>query len=842
MSDPLARLQTALRGRYLIERELGQGGMSIVYLARDVKHDRQVAIKVLKPEIASALGAERFVREIRIAARLQHPNILPLYDSGKTDGVLYYVMPYVEGESLRERLHREKQLPIEDAIQITREVADALSYAHSHDVVHRDIKPANILLAGHHAIVADFGVARAIRVASDRAITSAGVAVGTPAYMSPEQATGAQDIDARSDVYALGCVLYEMLAGEPPYTGSNSQAVMAKHISAPVPQVRTVRETIPEFVDSTVSKALAKTAADRFATAQQLSDALISGGSLPGVIGVSGGVESEGATLWRRAAVALGGALVVIGGILVVSNLNQEGRGETTVVTELDPHRVAVLYFDDRSEGEDLEYLAESFTEDLIDALSHVSALSVVPRNGVAAYRGGDVPSGEIAQILAAGTLVDGTVEATAAGIRVTVRLIDADPLEQLESMTLTAQMGDVFSLREAITDSVSRFLRETLGEEIRAQVQRAATDNVEAWELVQRAERDRKAGAELRSTGDIDGARSALDRGEVLLLDAQRLDPRWVKPIVLQGWLTLDRVDLWAADGAASGASDTASVFSGFRRAIAHAERALELQSSDPEVLELRGIARYRLWDPPVPGEVDRQSELLRAAEEDLRAAGATHQWPARLLSTLSDLVRRKGDFEQAWVLAQQAWEADEFLAATRDVTFQLSQALLEVGRFSQAADLCRDGRSRYPGDPRFSLCSLTALSSSDTLAPDADSAWSYVAEMVERSRPQAKPLYQASGGMMVAMVLARAGSLDSAVNVMNTILSKGPYPPRMWYYEAAGWLRIGERDRAFDALESHLRAMPQRRTYIASDLWFGDLRDDPRFRALVDSASAGR
>src|SRR2546427_2191847 len=238
------RLRIALADRYALERELGRGGMAVVFLARDPRHDRAVAIKVLRHEIAAALGAERFLREIQIAAKLHHPHILPLYDSGAAGDLLYYVMPYVEGESLRQRLDRETQLPLDDALAITRQVAGALAYAHSHDVVHRDIKPENILLESGEAVVADFGIARAITAASGDKLTQTGFAIGTPLYMSPEQAAGGGAIDGRSDVYSLGCVLYEMLAGYPPFFGGTAQAIIARHALDPVPPLRTARRTV----------------------------------------------------------------------------------------------------------------------------------------------------------------------------------------------------------------------------------------------------------------------------------------------------------------------------------------------------------------------------------------------------------------------------------------------------------------------------------------------------------------------------------------------------------------------------------------------------------------------
>src|SRR5438094_2669060 len=274
VANTFAQLQAALADRYALERELGHGGMATVYLARDLKHGRPVAIKVLRPEIAAAVGPERFLREIEVAARLTHPHILPLHDSGQAGGSLYYVMPYIEGESLRDRLEREGQLPLEEALRITREVASALSYAHGHDVVHRDIKPENILLSGGEAVVADFGIARAITQAAGTRLTETGIPVGTPAYMSPEQASGGGLIDGRSDVYSLGCVLYEMLVGEPPYTGPSAQVVIAKRFTDPVPSVRRLRDTIPPAVDAAITRALAKSPADRFRTPAEFAHAL----------------------------------------------------------------------------------------------------------------------------------------------------------------------------------------------------------------------------------------------------------------------------------------------------------------------------------------------------------------------------------------------------------------------------------------------------------------------------------------------------------------------------------------------------------------------------------------
>jgi tetratricopeptide (TPR) repeat protein len=270
-------LATALQDRYRLDRELGQGGMATVFLAHDLRNNRPVALKLLRPELAAILGAERFLKEIETTANLQHPHILPLFDSGRTGEFLYYVMPYVEGESLRDRLTREKQLPLDEALRLATEIAGALDYAHQQGVIHRDIKPENILLSRGHALVADFGIALAVREAGGERLTETGLSVGTPQYMSPEQATAERQLDARSDIYSLGAVLYEMLAGEPPFTGATGQAVIAKLMTERPTRLRIVRATVPDAVDDAVARALAKVPADRFPTAATFAAALREG-------------------------------------------------------------------------------------------------------------------------------------------------------------------------------------------------------------------------------------------------------------------------------------------------------------------------------------------------------------------------------------------------------------------------------------------------------------------------------------------------------------------------------------------------------------------------------------
>src|SRR5437899_3442255 len=349
--------------------------MATVFLAEDRKHHRSVAIKVLHAELTAALGAERFLREIEIAARLQHPHILPLYDSGAAAGFLYYVMPYVEGESLRDRLTREKQLPQDDALRIATEVAGALAYAHSRGVVHRDIKPENIMLSGGTAVVADFGIAHAVTAAGDRQhLTQTGTVIGTPAYMSPEQATGSTEIDGRSDQYSLACVVYEMLVGEPPFTGPTAQAVIARHSLDMVSPPSIVRSTISDAVEGAVLRALSKVPADRYATTALFAEALNTPSAATGAhrrATLERGVRRPHRGVWRIASVAV--ALAALAAYFAIRS-GRAGRG--TAVGGLDPRHVAVLYFEDLSAKRDLAYLADGLTDALIGELARVPGLT----------------------------------------------------------------------------------------------------------------------------------------------------------------------------------------------------------------------------------------------------------------------------------------------------------------------------------------------------------------------------------------------------------------------------------------------------------------------------------
>jgi len=487
MAEQLGRLEAALADHYTVERELGRGGMATVYLAHDLKHDRSVALKVLHSEIAATLGPDRFQREIKLAARLQHPHILTVLDSGEGAGQLWYTMPFVEGESLRDRLNRDRQLALEDALQITREVADALGYAHDHGIIHRDIKPENILLSQGHALVADFGVARALQSAGAEKLTETGMAVGTPAYMSPEQASAERDLDARTDIYSLGCVVYEMLTGEPPYTGPSAQAVIAKRFSEPVPHIRTVRESVPEEIEQAVMKALAKTPADRYANAAEFAAALRRVGAVR-----PAGPKALAAPrfLGQRPLFAM----LVIGFLLGAGVLfawrRTHSNGESAA-----PTRLAVLPFENLGAPAD-EYFADGITDEVRGKLAMLPGLAVIARTSSAQYKKTPKSTAQIAQELGVGYVLTATVRwETGSGatrrVRVSPELVEikgrAPTTKWVQSFD--ASLSDVFQVQTDVAARVAQALDVALSAGLEQRLAERPTRNLAAYDAFLRGE-----------------------------------------------------------------------------------------------------------------------------------------------------------------------------------------------------------------------------------------------------------------------------------------------------------------------------------------------------------------
>ena len=502
MADFRERLQLGLADRYRLERELGRGGMATVFLAHDFRHDRPVALKVLHPELAATLGPERFLREIKLAARLQHPHILTVLDSGETDGQLWFTMPFVEGESLRDRLRRDKQLPIEDALRIATDAARALDYAHQHGVVHRDIKPENLLLTTDGStLVADFGIARALS-GGDEHLTQTGMSVGTPTYMSPEQAVGGRQLDARTDIYSLGCVLYEMLAGEPPFTGPTAQAVIAKRLSGEVPHVRHARPSVPEELEHAVTLALAPVAADRFASAAEFARALRPTVATPTATPVPAAGPSSSSWPRRRmpvVATALTlGFLIGLGVLFAWRRSHPSGDDEPGGVK-----RVAVLPFENLGDSSDA-YFADGVSDEIRGKMSQIAGLAIIARASSNEYRHTSKTPHEIARELGAEYLLTATVRWEkhpdgTSRVRVSPELVQVQPggvpTTQWQQ-GFDAALTDVFQVQADIASQVASALDVALTDSTRRELAVRPTKNLDAYDAYLR-------GKEIR-TGDI--------------------------------------------------------------------------------------------------------------------------------------------------------------------------------------------------------------------------------------------------------------------------------------------------------------------------------------------------
>jgi serine/threonine protein kinase/Flp pilus assembly protein TadD len=434
------KLTEALKSKYRINRELGRGGMATVYLAEDLRHGRDVAVKVLHPDLSSALGPDRFLREIRLAARLNHPHILPLFDSGEAQGFLYYVMPYIEGESLRDLMTREGRIPIDQACSIARSVAGALDYANRNKIVHRDIKPENIMINEGEAMVMDFGIAKALTAASNETLTQIGMVVGTPAYVSPEQAAGEVEIDGRSDQYSLGCVVFEMLSGERPFSGPTAQAVLNKRFTEPAPSLRSKVRDVPDETDAAVAKAMSQDAARRFTTSGEFAKAMV-----PAVV--------------------------------ITPTHTPAPEGAQVVKS------IAVLPFTNTSADPENEYFTDGMAEEIINALSKIKSLGVTSRTTSFAFKGTTEDIREIGKKLEVSAVLEGSVRRMANKIRVSAQLISVSNGLQLWSDRYDREMEDVFAIQDEIAQNIVKALRVVISEDEKKAIEKVATDNVQAYD-----------------------------------------------------------------------------------------------------------------------------------------------------------------------------------------------------------------------------------------------------------------------------------------------------------------------------------------------------------------------
>jgi len=779
MGPQADRLRTALAARYSIERELGRGGMATVYLARDIRHDRAVALKVLQPEVAAAFGPERFLREIRLTARLDHPHILALLDSGEADGLLYYVMPYVEGESLRDRLNREKQLPLDDALQIGRQVARALDYAHGLGIVHRDIKPENILLVGGHARVADFGIARAATMAGGESLTQTGVAIGTPTYMSPEQATGAQDVDGRTDVYSLACVVYEMLVGETPYTGPTPQAVLARKLQGSVPSVRLVRAAVPQGVEAAVGKALATAPADRYATARQFADALDRG--------AAASETRTGAHGGGRRLVRAGAAAVVVGLVILAIGfgIRQLGARPSRITS------LVVLPLDNLTGDSAQAYFVDGMHEALTAELSRISALKVISRTSAMRYRGGTKPAPQIARELGIEGLIEGSVARDGDHVRITVQLIHAPSDRHLWARQFDRELRGILELHTEVARTIADSIKATVTPQEQIRLAAPSPVNPRAFELFLLGRHQFNQRTLQRVRQSIESFRQALE-----------IDPEYAPAQAATG-----DAYLWLAEQGGTPQRDGCSL------AETAIRRATQLDESSAEAHV--SMAVWLLSCAWNWGAAER--EFRRALELSPGSAMA-HQYYGRALSRVT---RR---FDEALAELQRARELDPLSPTIRAY---VSQNHLFAGQHDLAAGQLLEALEVNP-DHALLLHNLGELYL-------AEGRWTDAVAYLERSvlRQGDKSSHYLA---MLGSAYSRAGRQVEARKILNELELRSKQDLVSAFDMASLHVALADEEQALNWLE---RGYAQKDLWLPEMTawpWFDSLRSEPRFQDLLE------
>ena len=810
LDSRLAGFRAGLAGRYRMVRQIGEGGMAVVLLAQDLQHDRPVALKVLHPELTRSLGGERFQQEVRLTAKVQHPHIVSIYDSGETDGHLWYSMPYIEGESLRARLDREEQLPLPEAIRIMLEVCRALAAAHLAGVVHRDIKPENLLLTpSGDVFVVDFGVARGVGSAS---LTRTGLAVGTPQYMSPEQATGQSEVTARSDVYTLACVFYEMLAGEPPYSSKTPAAVSAKHLQAPIPDVRIIRETVSVAVQQVLQTALAKSPADRYANAGLLADA------------IEAAIATPRPPWWKpRRYIAAGAAVLGIAALALSVTLVWRSKGPVTPVHK-NPPTIAVLYFENPDPDTTLNSVAETVTEELIREFTGVgNAFRVVSKYGVRQFKDGATPIDTMRARLSADYWIAGEIRRAGTGVVVDAQLIDALSNLVLDSVSFRSSGGSPHELAANAALGVANTLKRKLNLEVR--LSQAVDTSLQplANSLLNEAERYRREAEQYQNIRDVRGVSTAIaafERADSLLGRAIQQDPRWLKPWIERAWVGLGKSYLQPP------VTQTMSL----RRALTFADTAVARAPTDAAAVEARGTLRFRVESALNSGD----TAAYRQAEADLRSAVGRDSLNARAWATLGELLYLVGKLEESDVASRTALRVDPFLGNADAVRRALFAINTTLGRFTLADEICRRMRVAQPDDWYSRQCELTLLRHEYTQPPNPERAWQLVAQLdsidpMDKALAAGHPISVVYRRLLAGSIDARAGNLVKAESTLvwarRTAANDSVLKVDMAVDEAYLLFLLGRPDSARMLVENFFRLRPIQKPAVTRDPLYGQI-----------------
>lgn len=845
--DLINRVRKTFAGQYEVDSEMKGGGMSRLFLARDPDLDRKVVIKILPPDLTSPMMLARFKRESAVTAKLQHPHILPVIAAGVRDGLAFYIMPFFEGESLRARLKRDAQMPIGDAIRILSEMTDAVSCAHEKGVIHRDIKPENILILGGHAVLADFGIASALSGGGNESgerITGTGMSLGTVGYMAPEQALGEKDVDGRADIYSLGVIGYEMLAGRPPFTGETDQAVLVGHLTRDAEPLETFRSGIPANVSAAVRKALEKTPSSRWQTAFDFHDAIESSRTTaPGLRPTAeetprtasdtskndfstSPLTATRSRLWRIGIPVAAVAVIAIAAAYVKS------RDTVREGPVLDAKSVAVLYFRDLSPRHELAHIADAFTEELIANLQDVNGIQVVSKNGVQQIRKQNVSADSAARLLGAGTLLEGSVSPVGDRLRVAVAMHDGSSGDELERASFEYPSTDPAGIRERLVKDVSDFLRKRVGDQVKLSEWKAGTSNSQAWLLAQRGERLLKDAETFSTSGDTAAAARTLAQADSAFALSAARDSKWIQPVVMRGTVAFRRSRI---------SSESPEMALWADRGLDFTQRALSVDSRNPDALELRGTLRYWKWLNDLAVDPKQAAELLRTSEEDLRLAVRIAPHRGSAWSVLSSLSANKGDPIEAAMAARRAYEEDAYLSAAPDIVWRLYSSAYDNQQAVPAEQWCAEGRRRFPANPRFVQCRLWLLTMPG-VRTSADSAWRLVADLRKVTPDNEWPFSSREAQMLVAAGLARAGLKDSARRVL--VRSRGDAtidPSRdLLIDEAVVRVILGDKDDALQVLKQYLVANPEHRAGMAESQswWWRELKSDPRYVQMVGEA----
>jgi len=820
-------------GEYRLLERIGEGGFAVVFRARLVDSGRDVAIKLLRTELLTEGTRDRFRKEVAALRRLAHVNIAPLLDVGDKDGCPFLVMPWLAGTDLARLLREKGPLPAERTLEMARAIGDALAHAHGRGTVHRDITPSNIIWSGDQWWLIDFGIAFEEELSQDERLTSTGLIVGTSRYMSPEQAAGSPRVDARSDQYSLACVMYEVLAGVPPFVAASAQATRIMRLHTDAQDLRLHRPGLSAGMCAAIHRAMAREPADRH---PDMGAFVLALGSDARVSPAAAAVPS-----WRRYAV---GAALLLAAAWGVFSSRGDPLARATPPSALDPRNVAVTFFEDLTPDSSLRWLARGLTRDLIHELSSLDTLRVVSATRVQQLRGPNLTPDSIARLLDVGTLIEGTVRIMRSQqVEVLIQLTDASRDFRVRSWSFKHPLSEAISMMDELHFAISSHLREQLGAAAGSFDRRSTVRDLASWRMVQQAEELFEDGARLGRYGSSVAAWSKLSEADSLLAQAARRSPRWADPWILRAriarsaFLALTLTE--PVSGQQPGSAGMVAVgLNKLTEGLGHAEQALRLVPTSGEAQTFKAYFHFMRWQ--IQGQAT-PSEDLAAAERIVQVVVREHPEQALAWVLLSRVHRFRGAAVAADSAARRAYEADPFLAEARRVIADLVERHLESGRIEAARRLCEDSRRRYADDREVPDCRLEILGWTAGQSDSVRAAWEELRDIEASAIPAASTSWTMRR-MYVAVIAARAGLRDSAYAIVRRAYAErgANRADSVRAAMAEAWIHLvaGDSARAAQKVDSLLRASPAQRQRVLAHPWFRAMLGAGENRARPENA----